>query len=231
MKKHIPNAITCLNLLSGCVGVTMAFSNNLTYAAYAIIIAALFDFADGLSARALSVYSIMGKELDSLADMVSFGFLPASIVYQLFLAAPQIDGLSQYFNYSAFFIAIFSAMRLAKFNIDARQTDYFIGVPTPANSLLIASLPFIIEKGGFWTAYILNPFFLFVFSLGSSFMLVMELPMLSLKFKNIYFQDNVFRYILLITGLLLLVLLKFSAVPLIIFLYIILSIVQYSGKK
>ncbi len=230
MKKHIPNAITCLNLLSGCVGVTMAFSNNLAYAGYAIVIAALFDFADGLSARALHVYSSMGKELDSLADMISFGFLPASIVYQLFLAAPQVGPYSQYVNYSAFLIAIFSAMRLAKFNIDVRQTDHFIGVPTPANSLLIASLPFIAQGGGFWTAYILNPFFLLVFSIGSSFLLIMEVPMISLKFKSFKPSENIFRYLLLAVGLILIVILKFAAVPLIMFLYIVLSIIQFTVK-
>ncbi|PWG79730.1 CDP-alcohol phosphatidyltransferase family protein, partial [Pararcticibacter amylolyticus] len=232
MRKHIPNAITCLNLFSGCIGVTFAFNNNLIYAGYAIIIAALFDFADGLIARGLDVYSVMGKELDSLADMVSFGFLPASIVYQLFLAAPQLGELSVYLNYSAFIIAIFSALRLAKFNIDVRQSDHFIGLPTPANSLLIASLPMIIaQSGSFWSSYILNPYFLFIFSLGTSFLLVMEVPLISLKFKSLVFKENTFRYILLLSAAVLILLFKFAAVPVIIFIYIALSVVQFTLMK
>ncbi|RXF71083.1 CDP-alcohol phosphatidyltransferase family protein [Arcticibacter tournemirensis] len=228
MKKHIPNAITCFNLFSGCVGIAFAFNNNLIYAGYAIIIAALFDFADGLIARALSVYSILGKELDSLADVISFGLLPSVIVYQLFLAAPQLGELSIYLNYSAFMITIFSALRLAKFNIDARQTDHFIGLPTPANALLVASLPMIIsEAGSFWSSYILNPYFLFIFSIGMGFLLVMEVPLISLKFKSFALNENVLRYILLFSAALLIVLFKFVAVPFIIFIYIVLSVIQF----
>ncbi|MGX5687891.1 CDP-alcohol phosphatidyltransferase family protein [Arcticibacter tournemirensis] len=228
MKKHIPNAITCFNLFSGCVGIAFAFNNNLIYAGYAIIIAALFDFADGLIARALSVYSILGKELDSLADVISFGLLPSVIVYQLFLAAPQLGELSIYLNYSAFMITIFSALRLAKFNIDARQTDHFIGLPTPANALLVASLPMIIsEAGSFWSSYILNPYFLFIFSIGMGFLLVMEVPLISLKFKSFALNENILRYILLFSAALLIVLFKFVAVPFIIFIYIVLSVIQF----
>ncbi|WP_374163371.1 phosphatidylcholine/phosphatidylserine synthase [Arcticibacter sp. MXS-1] len=229
MRKHIPNAITCLNLLSGCVGVTFAFNNNLIYAGYAIIVAALFDFADGLIARGLGVYSILGKELDSLADVISFGFLPSAIVYHLFLTAPQLGELSIYLNYSAFLITAFSALRLAKFNIDVRQSDHFIGLPTPANALLVASLPQIIaQSGSFWSSYILNPYFLFIFSLGTGFLLVMEVPLLSLKFKTFDIRENTFRYILLICAAVLILLFKFAAVPIIIFLYIALSVIQFS---
>lgn len=231
MKKHIPNAITCLNLFSGCVGITFAFNNNLTYASYAIVIAALFDFIDGLSARALNVYSILGKELDSLADVISFGLLPSVIIYQLFSRAPSMGEFSIYLNYSAFVIAAFSALRLAKFNIDVRQTDHFIGLPTPANALLIASFPFIIANGGFWSNYIANPFFLFAFSLGCSFLLVMELPLIALKFKNYHFATNKLRYTLIIASIVLIALFKFMAVPMIVLLYIILSMFEYSSSK
>lgn len=228
MKKHIPNAITCFNLFSGCVGIVFAFNNNLIYAGYAIIIAALFDFADGLIARALSVYSILGRELDSLADVISFGLLPSVIVYQLFQAAPQLGELSIYLNYSAFMITVFSALRLAKFNIDARQTDHFIGLPTPANALLVASLPMIIaEAGSFWASYILNPYFLFIFSLGMGFLLVMEVPLISLKFKSFALNENLLRYILLFSAVLLILLFKFVAVPFIVFIYIVLSVIQF----
>ena len=228
MKKHIPNAITCLNLLSGCVGIVLAFKGELIYAGYAILIAALLDFFDGLVARALHAYSEIGKDLDSLADVVSFGVLPSVIVYHLFLQAPQLGDLSLYLNFSAFFIAIFSALRLAKFNTDVRQSENFIGLPTPANAMLIASLPQITEVSStFLSAYILNPFFLFLFSLGSGFMLVMEVPLISLKFKSLDIKENLLRYILLFSGLIFILIFKFAAIPLIIFIYIILSIIQF----
>jgi CDP-diacylglycerol---serine O-phosphatidyltransferase len=228
MKKHIPNAITCLNLLSGCVGIVLAFQGKLIYAGYAILIAAIFDFFDGLIARALQAYSEIGKELDSLADVISFGVLPSVIVYHLFLQAPQLGDLSLYLNYSAFLIAMFSALRLAKFNTDVRQSENFIGLPTPANAMLIASLPqIILASGTFLSAYILNPFFLFLFSLGSGFMLVMEVPLISLKFKSLNIKENLLRYILLFSGLIFILIFKFAAIPIIIFTYIILSIIQF----
>lgn len=232
MKKHIPNAVTCLNLLCGCIGIVYAFQGKLIYASYAIIIAALFDFLDGMLARLLKAYSEIGKELDSLADMVSFGVLPSVIVYQLFLQAPQIASISPYLNLSAFLIAIFSALRLAKFNIDIRQTENFIGLPTPANAMLIASLPMILSEGNFFlTSYILNPFFLFIFSLGMSILLVTEIPLISLKFKNFKVSDNLFRYILVFSALILIVLFKFAAVPIVIFLYFLISIIQFRSIK
>ncbi|WP_256012385.1 CDP-diacylglycerol--serine O-phosphatidyltransferase [Desertivirga xinjiangensis] len=236
MKKHIPNAITCLNLLCGCLGIVFAFDTslidkgfeNIIYAGYTILLAAVFDFLDGLVARSLNAYSEIGKELDSLADMVSFGVLPSVIVYHLFLEADQITDLSRYLNFSAFAIAIFSALRLAKFNTDVRQNENFIGLPTPANAMLIASLPLIIAHSGpFWRAYILNPFFLFIFSLGMSFLLVMELPLISLKFKNLDYKENLLRYILILSAAVLILIFKFAAVPIIIFIYIILSIIQF----
>lgn len=228
MKKHIPNAITCLNLFCGCIGIVMAFNDNLVFASYAIVIAAIFDFTDGLAARLLNAYSEIGKELDSLADVVSFGVLPSVIIFKLFLIAPQLGLISNYLNYSAFLIAIFSALRLAKFNIDTRQTENFIGLPTPANALFIASLPFIIEgSSSFFSAFILNPFFLFILSLGMGLLLVMEIPLMSLKFKSLRFNDNLYRYILIILAALLILFFKFAAVPVVIFLYILLSIIQF----
>lgn len=228
MKKHIPNAITCLNLLSGCIGIVLAFQGKLADAGYAIIIAAVFDFLDGLAARLLHAYSAIGKELDSLADIVSFGVLPSVIIYQLFLMAPPVGGLSVYLNFTAFIIAVFSALRLAKFNIDERQSENFIGLPTPANALLISSLPMILKEGnGFLSAYILNPFFLFIFSLGMGLLLVVEIPLISLKFRNMKLKDNLYRYILLFSGLILILIFKFAAVPVILFLYILLSVIQF----
>lgn len=232
MRKHLPNAITCLNLLSGCLGIVFAFQGKLVIAGYAILIAAIFDFLDGMLSRLLKAYSEIGKELDSLADMVSFGVLPSVIIYQLFLLSPQLGSLSTWLNFSAFLIAIFSALRLAKFNIDVRQTENFIGLPTPANALLIASFPMIIDQGNFFlSSYILNPFFLFVFSLGMGILLVTEIPLISLKFKSIRLSDNLLRYILLFSSLILLLIFKFAAVPIIIFLYFLISLIQFKFIK
>lgn len=232
MRKHVPNAITCLNLLSGCLGIVFAFRGELVIAGYAILIAAIFDFLDGMLSRLLKAYSEIGKQLDSLADMVSFGVLPSVIIYQLFLQSPQLGSLSTWLNFSAFLIAIFSALRLAKFNIDVRQTENFIGLPTPANALLIASFPMIIDQGNFFlSSYILNPFFLFVFSLGMGILLVTEIPLISLKFKSIRLSDNLLRYILLFSSLILLLIFKFAAVPIIIFLYFLISLIQFKFIK
>ena len=228
MKKHIPNFITCLNLFSGCVGIVFAFKGELTIASYAILISAVFDFFDGMVARLLKAYSDIGKELDSLADVVSFGVLPSVIIYQLFLQSPQVGSVSPFLNMSAFLIAVFSALRLAKFNIDERQSENFIGLPTPANAMLIASLPMIlIQDNWFLTAYILNPFFLFIFTLGMSILLVTEIPLISLKFKSLNFNDNLFRYILVISSIVLVLIFKFAAVPMIVFIYILLSLIQF----
>ena len=231
MKRHVPNFITCLNLFSGCVGIVFAFQGELVIAGYAILAAAILDFFDGMAARLLKAYSEIGKELDSLADVVSFGVLPSVIIYQLFLQSPQVGNISQYLNFSAFLIAIFSALRLAKFNIDERQAENFIGLPTPANALLIASLPMILAQGNwFFSAYILNPFFLFIFSLGMSILLVTEIPLISLKFKNLKINDNLFRYILVVSGIVLILIFKFAAVPLIVFIYILLSLIQFRTR-
>lgn len=232
MKKHLPNAITCLNLLSGCVGIVFAFQGELIIAGYAILIAAIFDFLDGMLVRLLNAYSEIGKELDSLADMVSFGVLPSVIIYQLFLQSPQLGSISTWLNFSAFLIAIFSALRLAKFNIDTRQSENFIGLPTPANALLISSFPMILDQGNFFPAsFILNPFFLFIFSLGMGILLVAEIPLISLKFKTIRLSNNILRYILVFSSLILLLIFKFTAVPIIIILYFLISLIQFRFIK
>ncbi|WP_276359879.1 CDP-diacylglycerol--serine O-phosphatidyltransferase [Daejeonella sp. H1SJ63] len=232
MKKHIPNAITCLNLFSGCLGIVFAFNGELQYASYAILIAAVFDFFDGMIARLLKAYSDIGKELDSLADMVSFGVLPSVIVYQLFLLSPQTGAISAWLPYSAFLIAVFSGLRLAKFNIDTRQAEHFIGLPTPANAMLIGSLPLILTEGNSLILnYINNPYILLIFSIVMSFLLVAELPLISLKFKNLSIKENILRYILIICSVILLLTIKFSAVPIIIALYVTLSFIQFRAIR
>lgn len=224
MKKHIPNTLTCCNLLMGCLGIMFSFKGELSWAAYAIFIAAIFDFFDGMFARWLKAYSEIGKQLDSLADMVSFGVLPAFIVYHLFLKTD----CGGWLPYLAFFIAVFSALRLAKFNIDERQSENFIGLPTPANALFIASLPLILQSGhAVFTPIILNPIFLAGLSVVMSFLLVCELPLISLKFKNLSWQNNLYRYILIIGSLVFISIFTFAAIPLILVLYITLSVIYY----
>ena len=227
IKKHLPNAITCANLFSGCVGVVFAIQNNLIVAAYAVFLAAIFDFFDGFAARVLKSFSGIGKDLDSLADVVSFGVLPSAILFQMFSQAPPIPHLSPYLNFSAFLIAVFSMLRLAKFNSDTRQAEIFIGLPTPANAILIASLPFVIDQYPRLSQYILNPYGLSAFAVVMCALLVAELPLLSLKFKSRDFNQNIYRYLLLLFSAILILFFKFAAIPMVIIIYIILSIIQF----
>jgi len=227
VRKHIPNFITCANLFSGCVGIVLAFQGESVFAAYALFLAAIFDFFDGFASRVLKSFSGIGKDLDSLADMVSFGVLPSVILYQLFLQAPQIDKVSTYLNFSAFLIPVFSALRLAKFNTDTRQAEIFIGLPTPANAILIASFPLILQQYPSLSRYILNPYGLTVFIIVMCTLLVIEMPLMSLKFKNRDFNRNIFRYLLLLFSAILILFFKFVAVPVVIFIYITLSIIQF----
>lgn len=232
VKKHLPNAITCANLFSGCLGIVFTFQHNLLFAAYAIFLAAIFDFFDGFAARMLKSFSGIGKDLDSLADMVSFGILPATILYELLLQAPQVEHFSEYLNYIAFLIPVFSALRLAKFNSDERQAEIFIGLPTPANAILIASFPLILLQGNlFYREYILNPFFLWCFTLIMCSLLVAEIPLMSLKFKSTDLHENIYRYLLLLISVIAIVFFKFAAIPAIIFIYVAMSVIQFRIAK
>lgn len=229
MKKHIPNAITCLNLFAGCLALYNAFRGELEYAAYLVAIAAIFDFLDGMLARLLKAYSEIGKQLDSLADMVSFGVVPGTILFSLLSQSEaSVFGIPAYIlPFLGFTVTVFSALRLAKFNIDTRQAESFIGVPTPACTLFIASLPLILATSGFlYDDIILDPYFLLAVTFIFSYLLVAELPLFALKFKNLTWKDNATRFIFLGISVILLALVKFAAIPLIIVLYILLSIVK-----
>src|ERR1700761_5976031 len=228
LRKHFPNAITCANLFSGCVGIVLAFKGELVAAAYAIFLSAIFDFFDGLASRVLKSFSGIGKDLDSLADMVSFGVLPAVIMYQILLQAHQIDKISDYLNFIAFLIPVFSALRLAKFNVDTRQAENFIGLPTPANAILIASFPIILTHNNtYYTPFLSNPYVLLCFTVIMCSLLVVEVPMMSLKFKNKDFNENIYRYLLLLFAAILILFFKFAAVPIVIIIYIVLSLIQF----
>ena len=201
IKKHIPNAITCCNLLCGCLAIVQTFEGNLVWAAYLVGLAAIFDFFDGFAARILKVSSPIGKDLDSLADMVTFGVVPGFLIFQLLKTGIEINNQNNNFTssniaYIAFIIPIFSALRLAKFNHDTRQTDSFIGVPTPAIAIFIASIPLILQQNrGF--SILLSPYNLVLLSVIFSLLLVSEIPLFALKFKNFKWQGNEIRFVFL----------------------------------
>lgn len=221
----IPNLLTCCNLLCGCVGIVAVFHSDLILASIMIGLAGIFDFLDGFVARLLKSSSPIGKELDSLADVVTFGVLPACIVFSLIQeAVPDIFGLWK--AYLAFIIAVFSALRLAKFNIDTRQAESFIGVPTPAIAFLIGSIPLILQQYPETKDWIVNANYLIIFSLIVSMLLVSEIPLFALKFKTFGWRGNEIKFIFLILSAVFLIFLKFAAIPAIIFLYVLLSIIQ-----
>ena len=217
MKKHIPNFITCLNLLSGCIAVWYAFNGNYEGAFIAILLSAVFDFLDGFAARLLKAYSALGKELDSLADMVSFGMAPGAIVFSLF----SDMNISAWLPYLGFIITIFSALRLGKFNIDDRQTSSFIGLPTPASAILWAGLAFSYSD---WL--IMNIWVLVGSTLVFSYLLVAGIPMFGLKLKSLAWNENRIQYIFLFGSILILAALQFDAFAPIIGWYIILSVIN-----
>lgn len=181
--KHIPNTITSLNLLCGAIGVVSAFEGNLTLSFYLMIAAAVLDFFDGFAARMLNAYSPLGKELDSLADLISFGLLPAVMLNRLMV---QTTGESSIFTYIPLVIAVFSALRLAKFNIDDSQTESFRGLPTPACAMIAGSFVHYIAKtpDSFLVGWISNDIFIPVASIVLAFLLVSNIPMFSMKFKK-----------------------------------------------
>ena len=223
MSKHIPNLLTISNLICGCIALYFTFKGELVFTAYLIGFAAIFDFMDGAAARLLNVSNPIGKELDSLADMVSFGLVPGSVVFHLLEESP----LSQY-SFMALIIPIFSAYRLAKFNVDENQNENFIGLPTPANCLVFVSIPLITTFNSESTiAYLFEiPEILLIITILMSLALVSRINMFSLKFKNLKFQDNKFRFFIISMSIILLAWLEFSAIPLIILLYIMMSIVK-----
>ncbi len=225
--RKIPNTVTCLNLFSGCIAIVMAYEAKYELALSFIILGAIFDFFDGMLARLLNAPSPIGKELDSLADDVSFGVAPAMIIFT-FLKEPSLaypDFLSpikSYIPYFAFLIAVFSALRLAKFNVDERQTSSFIGVPTPANALFWGSL--IVGSGDFILQHI-NVVWILVLIVIFSLLLTAELPMFALKVKNIKWKDNKVQYIFLLVSIPLVIILKLSGLAAVIAWYILLSLI------
>lgn len=225
MKKHIPNAITCCNLLSGCISIVLICNGYAVAAGAMIFLAAVFDFFDGFAARLLKAYSPLGAQLDSLSDVVSFGVAPSFIIYHYLQSTSMSMSVSDFniIPFTAFFLAVFAALRLAKFNIDDRQTTSFIGLPTPAMGLFVASLPFALKNEylTFMGNIVINPYFLISVVIVFSFLMVSEIPFFSLKIKNLRFKENIHIYVLAVFAVLTFAFLGFAAIPFVILFYIV----------
>ena len=227
LKAQLPNFITLLNLLSGVLGILWVLEGQPLYGAYFVILSATFDFFDGFAARLLKVQSDMGKELDSLADVVSFGVLPGILLYSLTKSHTE----ASFLPYCTLIIPMLSAYRLAKFNLDTRQSDRFIGLPTPANALLLTTIPYLAARWPELSPWLSSPIALVVIAWLTSLLLVAELPLIALKFKNSSFTDNSYRYALLVIGAVCLVWLQLAGIPLVILAYLLLSGMENMLRK
>ncbi len=238
LKSYVPNALTTANLVCGCVSITLILGNDIILASVFIFIAGIFDWLDGTAARLLDARSAIGKDLDSLADVVSFGVAPGIIMYHLlYVPCSTSSNFLERMHivpYFALLIPVCSAIRLAKFNIDTRQEESFIGLPTPANAMFFASIPLVVGlESSFYSIihldflvnFFLNTRVLAILTIFFSYLLISDLRIFSLKFKSLDWDKNKDRFIFLGISMLLLILFSVSAIPLIIVLYIILSLV------
>ncbi len=225
----LPNLLTSLNLFCGCMACVEAFDSNYGLVLLLVLLSAVFDFSDGLVARATKQYSAVGLQLDSLADDISFGLVPSLVVFSMFNEMSYTGwafALKDVMPYAAFLISVFSALRLAKFNVDERQSSSFVGLPTPANALLWVALAagchtYVMGVGSVW---------MLVGVVVSSVLLVCELPMFALKFKNLRWSDNMVRYIFIVTSLLLVIIFRTAGIALAIGWYVVLSAVVFLMK-
>lgn len=237
MKKHIPNLLTLGNLLCGTIALIFAVKGNYTTTAFLVILGIGFDFFDGFAARLLKVQGELGKQLDSLADMVTSGVVPGIVMLKLledsfamstvgFFGVSEDEILRGNLPYVGLLLTLGACYRLAKFNIDERQSDSFIGLPTPAMCLFVVSLPLITSfvPQSFFVSLVMNKWFLISVTLLLTYLMNAELPLFSLKFKDFSFQKNITKYIFLAVSIILLVVFNFVAVPIIILLYILLSL-------
>ncbi|MCD0466756.1 phosphatidylcholine/phosphatidylserine synthase [Flavobacterium sp. ENC] len=228
IKKHIPNLITLINLFCGCIAVVYVSEANYLMAFYMVCLGIFFDFFDGFFARLFKVSSPLGLQLDSLADMVTSGVVPGYVMFSLFSNSAHELGTNPFIPFLGFIVTLGSCYRLANFNIDTRQTDSFIGLPTPANALFILSLPLVIEFSDslMMLEILTNQWVLLFITLLSAYILNAEIPLFSLKIKKYNLKDNVLQIVFLVICLLLVVLLQYMAIPLIIIFYVVLSVVN-----
>ena len=235
IKKHIPNLLTLGNLLSGTIATILAVEEDFVSAGLFVVLGIFFDFFDGFVARLLNVSGELGKQLDSLADMVTSGVVPGIIMYQLLKNGIENVGdfsndfeIINYIPYLGLILTLAACYRLAKFNIDTRQSESFIGLPTPAMSLFVISLPLILEFSNysFISGLIQNNFLLLGVTLILSYLMNAEIPLFSLKFKDFSFKNNAVKYLFLIASIVLIITLKYISIPLIIVIYVLLSVIN-----
>ncbi|TRX04566.1 CDP-alcohol phosphatidyltransferase family protein [Flavobacterium gawalongense] len=234
IKKHIPNSITLLNLFCGCIALVFAFHRNFEMAFYFVCLGIFLDFFDGFFARLFKVSSPLGLQLDSLADMVTSGVVPGLVMYQMMVDnSTGSETYLQIFPYLGFLISLGSCYRLANFNIDTRQTDSFIGLPTPANALFILSLPLVLSYSDslFVFEILTNPWVLLAITLVSAYILNAEIPLFSLKIKKFNFAANALQISFLMLSLLLLIFFQYLGIPLLIISYVLLSVVNNKWLK
>jgi CDP-diacylglycerol--serine O-phosphatidyltransferase len=240
IKKHIPNLITLINLFCGCIAVVFAFDQNFEMAFMFVALGIFFDFFDGFFARLFHVSSPLGLQLDSLADMVTSGVVPGTIMFFMLTNALNVDNHNyEICDYNfwicllGFVITLGSCYRLANFNIDTRQTDSFIGLPTPANALFILSLPLILKNTDSLVVLgmLTNVWFLLVITVFSAYILNAEIPLFALKIKNFSFQKYRLQIGFLLFSIVLIILLQITAIPLIIISYVLLSVINNKLSK
>ena len=246
IKKHIPNLITLGNLFCGTIATIFAVQSDFVLAGLFVVLGILFDFFDGFAARLLNVSGELGKQLDSLADMVTSGVVPGIIMYKLIIINSEfhlngvVDWNSSNDKTSMLSIGLLGLLltlgacyRLAKFNIDTRQSDSFIGLPTPAMSLFVISLPLIQQYSNveFAQNLITNNYFLIAITILLTYLMNAELPLFSLKFKEYSVKNNLMKYLFLLASLLMIIFLQYISIPLIIILYVVLSVISNSKKK
>ena len=235
IKKHIPNLITLINLFCGCIAVVFVSESNYEMAFYMVCLGIFFDFFDGFFARLFKVSSPLGLQLDSLADMVTSGVVPGYVMYTLFVKSANPHDVigSAFIPFLGFIVTLGSCYRLANFNIDTRQTDSFIGLPTPANALFILSLPLVIEFSDSLMVFeiLTNHWVLLGIALCSAYVLNAEIPLFALKIKKFNLKDNALQIVFLLTSLVMLIFLHYIAIPLIIIFYVLLSVVNNKFLK
>ncbi len=237
MRSKIPNIITLLNLFCGCCALVCIFKLMFIPAFIFLMVGGIADYTDGMVARALGVNSPFGKEIDSLADMVSFGVVPGAILYQLlsiswYGTAGALEATIVWEALPGFLVSIFACWRLAKFNLDTRQSENFIGLPTPSATMFVCGLMLIYEQNSEgMREWILQPYFLYAVALAFSYLLISEIPMKGFKFKSFAWQGNEFRYIFVILSVLLLLVVKEIAFSVLILVYVIYSIITFVLKK
>lgn len=233
LKQHLPNTITCCNLLSGCFSILFSFSGMPVMASVMIFVAGLFDFFDGFTARLLNAHSPIGGDLDSLSDVVSFGVAPGFIMYHVMCSGMvepiwPVGGISLFACF-AFLLPVFSAVRLAKFNVDTRQTTSFIGLPTPPMAIFMASLPLALWQLELLDQPVLNPYLCLGIVILFSVMMVCNLPFFSFKMKSVSWKGNEVRWIFLIIAVVGFAVFRFVALPFILLAYILMSVLFYKG--